>query len=138
MAPATPRGSKVVAGGTGMEDICAFGSAGLGAVAARPAEDSRNVPGTPEMRVTEQPNRRRQSTLLAVPLLAVALWLGACGYKPLSETRPDAESGTVAGTAVPPASGPTVSTGIAVGEEARKNRYGMRHKGGTTNKQNTS
>ena len=75
------------------------------------------------MRVTEQPNRRRQSTLLAVPLLAVALWLGACGYKPLSETRPDAESGTVAGTAVPPASGPTVSTGIAVGEEARKNRY---------------
>lgn len=75
------------------------------------------------MRVTEQPDRRRQCTLFVVALLAVALSLGACGYKPLSETRPEAESGPVAGTAVPPSPGPAADTGIAVGEDAREDRY---------------
>lgn len=49
--------------------------------------------------------------------------LVGCGYRPLSETPPEGESGPDPGTTVQPASRQDPVVRIAVGEDAREDRY---------------
>lgn len=72
----------------------------------------------------EPVNWKWQSSLRLVLLFGAALALGGCGYRPVSETPPEAESEPEPGPAVLPA--PLLRDGnaaIAVGDGARDDRY---------------
>ena len=66
----------------------------------------------------------QQTSLRLVALFGVAMFVAGCGYRPPSETRPEAESGPNPGTTVQPAASvQDVNAGIAVGNGAREARY---------------
>lgn len=58
-------------------------------------------------------------------LVALVFSLGGCGYNPSSETIPEAGSDPAAGTRVTPGPPQDGNFGIAVGDDARADRYAL-------------